>query len=229
MLCLLLITVGMKISNLSFDNTVGLAINGVFVFGALTSVSALFYYTERRMEMKKVISLILALVMCFALCACEKKTQSDGETATTQIPSETVAEESNENKIEFPEPLLLAEHDHIRVELVDIFENDSVKGENNVAHKFLSLKCSNTADYEISVTLRNLSIDGVTVGCIYYMSEPSLLPGETTTFFLYIHDGFYNGLDSLEELFKLKGRFYLYSEGNISEEIPFSIEDARLS
>ena len=177
--------------------------------------------------MKKIFSLILAFVMCLSLCACGKKTQSDG--ATTQRPSETAAEESNENKIAFPEPLLLAEYDHIRVELVAIFENDSVKGENNVPHKFLSLKCSNTADYEISVTLRNLSIDGVTVGCIYYMSEPSLLPGETTTFLIYIHDGFYNGLDSLEELYKLKGRFYLYSAGNISEEIPFSIEDARLS
>lgn len=178
--------------------------------------------------MKQIIPLVLALVMCLSLCACEKKTQSYGATETTQTPPKIVTEENNENKIEFPEPLLLAENDCIRIELVNFFEDDAVKGENKVPHKFLSLKCSNLADYEISVTLRNLSIDGVTVGCIYYMSGPDLLPGETTTFFIYIHDGFYNALDSLEILNKLKGRFYLYSEGNLSEEIPFSIEDSRL-
>ena len=181
------------------------------------------------MDMKKIISLILMIVMCLLLCACGTKMQPYGVTETTQPPPETVAEESNETRIEFPKPLPLVQHDNIRVELVDIFENDSVKGKNDVPHKFLSLKCSNTADYEISVTLRNLSIDGIPVGCIHYLSGPSLLPGESTTFFIYIHDGFYNGLDSLEELYSLKGSFYLWNlERDLSEEIPFSIEDFHL-
>ncbi len=180
--------------------------------------------------MKKVIALILAIAMCFALCACENNTQSYEVTATTQLPPETEAEESYETKIEFPESLTLVQHDNIRIELIAIFENDSVKGKNDVPHKFLSLKCSNTADYEISVTLRNLSIDGIPVGFIHYLSGPSLLPGESTTFYIYIHDGFYNGLDSLEELYKLKGRFYLWNlERDLSVEIPFSIEDFHLS
>lgn len=46
--------------------------NGAMRFSVRSFGYALFYYTERRMEMKKIISLVLALVMCLSLCACGK-------------------------------------------------------------------------------------------------------------------------------------------------------------
>ena len=43
-------------------------------FGALTSVGALFIFTERKEEkqMKKAIVILLAFCLCLVLCACSK-------------------------------------------------------------------------------------------------------------------------------------------------------------
>lgn len=195
--------------------------------------------------MKKGISLVLVLVMCLSLCACgksntctcdcpqcalcEQKTQSNGVADGTQESSVTADEmENGKRKIVFPEPVLLAEDDKVRVELVSFFEEDSP---DKHVGKYISLKMTNKADYEIGIRLKNIAVDGSAVECSYPRAEtPNLLAGETTTYYLEIMDSFKNTLDSLDSLYTLKGRFeVLRRTGNSTYkdayEVPFSVED----
>lgn len=193
--------------------------------------------------MKKVISLILVFVMCLSLCACgqsnactcdcaqcaqcEKKTQSHDAVETTQVSSVTATEmENDKNQIVFPEPVLLAEDKIVRVELISFFEEDSPYKH---IGKYVTMKFTNKADYEIGVWLKNLAVDGNAVECSYPGAQkPTLLPGETTTYYLEILDTFKNALDSVEQLYTLKGRFEVLERTGSnsyknSYEIPFSV------
>ncbi len=70
---------------------VGLATNGVCVFGALTSVSALFYFYQKEgTQMKKAVLLITALVLSIALCACGKSKDTTPPTITMTTTSFTI-------------------------------------------------------------------------------------------------------------------------------------------
>ena len=80
--------------------------------------------------MKKILSLALALAMCLSLCACgtgntctcdcaqctdcEKKTQI----ADVTNADDASAAEKNDNVIEFETPVVVAEDEYLRVELV---------------------------------------------------------------------------------------------------------------
>ena len=99
-----------------------MATNGALRFSVCGSIwgYTLFYNTERRMEMQKIISLVLVLVMCLSLCACLKECDCGcayccGENVkniieTSVLPSQKPEEGiTNPDRIEFSEPVLLAE------------------------------------------------------------------------------------------------------------------------
>ena len=68
---------------------VGLATNGVCVFGALTSVSALFYFYQKEgTQMKKLVALLLSAILIIGLVGCGSISGSDeGETTEKQTAS----------------------------------------------------------------------------------------------------------------------------------------------
>lgn len=189
--------------------------------------------------MKKGLSMILVLAMCLALCACgnsdsctcdcpacaqcEKKAQNIAE-STTEISAS--AEENSGNKIVFPEPVLLAEDNTVRVELISFFEEKSPYKD---IGKYVALKFTNKAAYEIGVDLENLAVENIAVDCSYQNAQiPKLLPGETTTYFIEIRDTFHNALDSLNLLYTLKGRFEVMERTGSNTykdayELPFSV------
>lgn len=80
-----------------------LSLNDAMRFQCVTSV-AQFYYTERRMTMKKYMPLMLALLMCACLCSCGNKESASAENGSKQteqdntlnIQQSTVVVESTE-------------------------------------------------------------------------------------------------------------------------------------
>lgn len=196
--------------------------------------------------MKKIISLVLALVMCLSLCACgqsdacncdcpqcaqcEKKTHSHETVDVIMDSSETTVEQDNNgNKIVFPEPVLMAEDNKVRIELVGFIQEESPWKD---IGKYVTLKFTNYADYEVGVWLENLAVNNESADASYRGGEkPNILPGETTTYFIEIRDAFNNALDSLDQLYTLKGRFKVLRRTGTNSyadayEIPFSIPDA---
>lgn len=183
---------------------------------------------------------MLVLAMCLSLCACgksgtctcdcpqcalcEQKTHSDG---AAEAASGTAAETGeNGSKIVFPEPVLLAEDDKVRVELISFFEENSPYKH---IGKYVTLKFTSKADYEIGVRLENLAVDGSSVDSYSAEGSPNLLPGETTTYYFEILDPFKNALDTVDQLYTLKGRFKVMRRTGSnsyadSYEIPFSVE-----
>lgn len=193
--------------------------------------------------MKRGMSLVLALVLCLSLCACSKECDCGcayccGENVkniieTSVLPSQEPEEGiTNPDRIEFSEPVLLAEDEKVSIELVDFFQEDTNSNEGAVKDKYISLRFHNKADYEIGIFLENLSIAEEVVDITYRKAQnPELLPGESLTYFFKIHDVFGNPLDSMEDLYEFKGRFEIsrrtkpgYYED--SYEIPFSVETA---
>lgn len=190
--------------------------------------------------MKKIVSLVLVFVLCLSLCACGKSdgcscncaqcAQCEKKTHThEEVLSATMAEiEDGKRKIVFPEPLFLAEDQKIRVELIRFFEEDSPYKH---IGKYVTMKFTNKADYEIGVRLENLFVDGNAADYIYSGSAPNILPGETATYHFEIMDTFKNTLDSLDQLYTLKGRFKVMRRTGTNHyadayEVPFSVEEA---
>ena len=192
--------------------------------------------------MKRILSLALALAMCLSLCACgtgntctcdcaqcaqcEQKNHSHGSDSQSSVTAKKT--ENGKSKIEFPDPVLLAEDDKIRVELISFFEEDSPYKH---IGKYVTMKFTNKADYEIGVRLENLFVDGNAADYIYSGSAPNILPGETTTYHFEIMDTFKNTLDSLDQLYTLKGRFKVMRRTGTNHyadayEVPFSVEEA---
>lgn len=196
--------------------------------------------------MKKGMSLVLALVMCLSLCACgqsdacncdcpqcaqcEKKTHSHETVNVIMDSSETTVEQDNNgNKIVFPEPVLMAEDNTVRIELVSFIQEESPWKD---IGKYVALEFTNYADYEVGVWLENLAVNNESADASYRGGEkPNILPGETTTYFIEIRDAFNNALDSLDQLYTLKGRFKVLRRTGTNSyadayEIPFSIPNA---
>ena len=196
--------------------------------------------------MKKMISFVLILATCLSLCACGKdracscdcaqcalctqKTHSH-EIVDTFSESSFLEEkaEADKRKIQLPEPVLLAEDQKVRVELIGFFEEDSPYKH---IGKYVTMRFTCKADYEIGIRLVNIAVDGCAVDCSYPRAEtPNLLPGETTTYHFEILDSFQNPLDSVDQLYTLKGRFKVSRRTGTNSyadayEIPFSIPNS---
>lgn len=191
--------------------------------------------------MKRGMSLVLALVLCLSLCACSKECDCGcayccGENVkniieTSVLPSQEPEEGiTNPDRIEFSEPVLLAECEEISIELVAFFQEDT--DNNGVKDKYISLKFHNKADYEMDICLIHLSVDGEAVDCTYHNAlTPKLLPGESLTYYFEIHSPLGNPLNSMDDLYQFKGRFQVnrctgISYAEYGYEIPFSVEGA---
>lgn len=196
--------------------------------------------------MQKVVSFTLVVVMCLLLSACgngdacscdcpqcalcEQKTHSH-ETVNVIMDASgtTVEQDHNGNKIIFPEPVLVAEDKKVRIELVSFIQEESPWKD---IGKYVTLKMTNYADYEVGVRLENLAVNNESSDASYSAGDmPNILPGETTTYYIEIRDAFNNALDSLDQLYTLKGRFKVSRRTGTNSyadayEIPFSFPNA---
>lgn len=179
--------------------------------------------------MKKALSLILVLTVCLTLGACGKS-KVVNEAANT-------GDGKDGNKIVFPSPVLLVENEAVRVELVGFNQKDSTVKGVTTTKKYIALKIHNKASYEIMLKLENLAVNDEEVKCLYQGTNteyPRILAGDTTTYHIEISPIFDTALDSMEDLYELKGRVkvgeYIKYQGHDGFQNPaelyFSVADA---
>lgn len=201
--------------------------------------------------MKKTVSLVLILAICLSLCACakndvctcecaqcaqcEKKTQIEDVTSADDV-SETA--EQNDHVIEFETPIVVAEDDNLRVELVRFYQDYYRCKEGYQPRKIESteedasletlvvLKFYNKCDHELAIRLNDVYLgdDGATGyhedGSGYL--EPAA--GKNVLGRFLIRSGEHKALQSAEELYSLDGEFYVYhkyEDGVLREQYEF--------
>ena len=189
--------------------------------------------------MKKVISLILAAIMCLSLCACgksdactcdcaqcancEKKTQI-ADASNADNASE--AEEQNDNVIEFETPIVVAEDENLRVEVAKFYQeyrcwtengypnNANSTTEGATFEKFVAFKFYNKSDHTLSVRLSDIYLGSD--GADYFPIESSsteVAAGKNVLGNFLIRTGEKETLKSMEDLYSLDGDFYIYHKG----------------
>lgn len=193
------------------------------------------------MQMKKISSFILVLVICLSLCACGKQAKIDGNNVDDIT---TALEQSDDKVIKFEPSIVVAEDQYVRVELVRFYQdyfrwtdsnwpvqaNSSTEGatlQNVVVFKFCN-KCDHDLYIEMSdVYLEN---DGAhRRGLEASSREPAA--GKNVTGHYLIQTGERESLQSMDELYSLNGEFKIshrVSEGILKDpySLQFSIPDA---
>lgn len=191
--------------------------------------------------MKKAISLILVSVICLSLCACGK-TQESPE----HIPVDSVAEVSkqdNDHVIEFDPPIVVAEDEYIRVELLKFYQDFyiwddfgspikvSASTEGAELEKFVTLKFYNKCDHKLRLYMDDIYLGND--GASLYLMAAKVNPdaGKNVTASYLIRTGEKETLNSMEELYSFEGEFFItheYEDGTPKNphNLKFSISEA---
>lgn len=191
--------------------------------------------------MKKVMALILVLTICLSLCACgqsntctcdcaqcaqcEKKTQNIEITDASHTDGTSEEAEQNENVIEFESPIVVAENEYVRIEVIRFYqEYRSWKGsypntadstvEDAALEKFLVFKYCNKSDQALVVQMDDMYL-GSDGASYHSISSPSveIAEGKNNLGTFLVRTGEKETLKSMEELYYLDGQFYVWSKG----------------
>ena len=201
--------------------------------------------------MKKVISLALVFAMCLALCACAGSNacncdcpqcaQCDEKNHNTDSTSTTAAQ--NDNVIEFETPVVVAEDEYLRVELVRFYQDYrtfSVQGypssadattEGATLEKYVVFRFHNKTDHSLSISLGDIYLGSDGAFCVYdYLSE-KIAPGKNIIIDFIIQAGDKKTVNSMEDLYSLDGDFKIWhidSDGVLKNayQLDFSIPNA---
>lgn len=192
--------------------------------------------------MKKGISLILAAIMCLSLCSCGKSdacscdcaqcAQCENKTHTTEAadisPVDNVPEaaEQNNNVIEFETPIVVAEDEYLRVELVKFYEeyrlwkqgypySADATTEGAILEKIVVFKICNKTDHTLSVAMSDayLGNDGAKIFNIGSGYADDVAAGKNILKDFLILTAEEETLKSIEELYSLDGDFTVWHKG----------------
>ena len=188
--------------------------------------------------MKKTLFLALALAMCLSLYACgtgntctcdcaqcaqcEKNAHVD--TANVRIDSDTVKQ--NDNVIEFETPVVVAEDEYLRVELVKFYEeyrlwkqgyphNADSATEGATLEKLVMFKLCNKTDHTLTTYLNDtyLGSEGADFFDIDGASRIDTAAGKNVLRTFLIQTGANTALESMEDLYSLDGDFSIFHKG----------------
>lgn len=210
--------------------------------------------------MKKGISLILVAIMCLSLCSCGKSdacscdcaqcAQCENKTHTTEAadisPVDNVPEaaEQNNNVIEFETPIVVAEDEYLRVELVKFYEeyrlwkqgypySADATTEGAILEKIVVFKICNKTDHTLSVAMSDayLGNDGAKIFNVGSGYADDVAAGKNILKDFLILTAEEETLKSIEELYSLDGDFTVrhIDEDGVSRknyELKFSIPNA---
>lgn len=206
--------------------------------------------------MKKGISLVLALVMCLSLCACgqsdacncdcaqcaqcEKKTQNTVAVDADHVDHISEEAEQNDNVIEFETPIVVAEDENLRVELVKFYQdyrtfdvhgypsNAKATTEGATLEKYVVFKFCNKTDHVLRIQLKEIYLGSDSAFSVYdYLSE-EVAAGKNALREYIVQTGEKETVKSMEELYSLDGDFHVWHVGddNVSRDryrLDFSI------
>jgi hypothetical protein len=192
------------------------------------------------MDMKKIISLVLVLAICLSLCACGKSDtcpydcdqcaeyEKQAQAAETKVPADATSDsetvEQNDNVIEFETPIVVAEDENLRVELVKFYQeyrcwtekgypnNANSTTEGATFEKFVVFKFCNKSDHTLSVRLSDIYLgsDGADYFPIDGSSSIETASGKNVLGSFLIRTGEKEALKSMDDLYSLDGDFYIY-------------------
>lgn len=195
--------------------------------------------------MKKILSLVLALVICLSLCACgksdgcscdcaqcadcEKKTQSAEIADASHTNDVPEAAEQNDNVIEFETPIVVAEDNNLRVEVVKFYQEHVIWTEHGqpspkkadsttegaTLEKFVVFKLCNKTNHALTTYLNDtyLGSDGADFFDMDGASRIDTAAGKNVLRTFLIQTGANTSLASMEELYSLDGDFSIFHKG----------------
>ena len=192
--------------------------------------------------MKKIISLVLALVMCLSLCACgqsdacncdcaqcaqcEKKTQNTIAVDADQVDNISEEAEQNDNVIEFETPIVVAEDENLRVELVKFYQdyrtfdvhgypsNADATAEGATLEKYVVFRFCNKSDHTLRLELKELYLGSDSAfSANAYISE-KVAAGKNALREYIVQTGEKETVKSMEELYSLDGDFHVWHVGD---------------
>lgn len=195
--------------------------------------------------MKKAIALILALVLCLSLCAC-----GSSEPIINPYHEETFPEATeNEETIKFDPPVVVAEDEYVRVELIEFYQEHYIwhniggmygtpekvtPGTDGASlEKLVVFKIYNKTDHRLEVYMDDIYLGNE--GATEYLMHTriSLGAGKNVTAPYVVRTGELEALQSMEELYFFEGRFTIAHEyedgrnrtyGKLSFSIPAALD-----
>jgi len=193
--------------------------------------------------MKKIISLVLILVMCLSLCACgkngacscdcaqcaqcEKKTQATEIADTSHMEDVPEVTELSNDVIEFETPIVVAEDQNIRVELVKFYQEytswtnagrpSSIKADSTTEgatlEKYVVFKFCNKTDHTLLTYMDDIYLGSDGAYNMNAHSSKDIAAGKNISREFIIQTGEKETLKSIEELYSLDGDFYVSHKG----------------
>lgn len=192
--------------------------------------------------MKKILSLVLALVICLSLCACgksdgcscdcaqcadcEKKTQSAEIADASHTNDVPEAAEQNDNVIEFETPIVVAEDNNLRVEVVKFFQdyrtfdvhgypsNADAATAGATLEKYVVFKFCNKTDHALRIELKEFYLGSDSAfSANAYISE-RVSAGKNALREYIVQTSEKETLKSMEELKSMDGDFYVWHVGD---------------
>lgn len=193
--------------------------------------------------MKRLVAFFLVMSICLSLCGCntgEKQNTIDNN-HVEPVPDTT--ELNNDNVIAFEPPIVVAEDEYVRVELLKFYQDYYLYGgagsavkadpswEGATLEKFMVLKFYNKCDHELSISITDIYLGND--GASYYLLDANVSPdaGKNITRTYMVRTGEKEAVKSMEELYSCEGEFFItheYEDGTKKNPhtLKFSIPNA---
>lgn len=194
--------------------------------------------------MKKFRSLFVFFLILL-LCGCGKEQEPVAETITettineTQLQPQTVEsvgedstkqEKDTKNRMDFEEPVLVAEDENMKLELLCFYQEITSSGGNDgEMEKFISFKFYNKSNHGLAIVLPQLFIENEAATCTYISGPPIAPAGKSVVCNVLIQSASQLPLESLDQLSKLEGNMVIAPTETSSLSnymVPFSFADA---
>ena len=179
--------------------------------------------------MKKAVSLILAIVMCFSLAGCGKTNVVSKETEATLAGNAA----QNNTLIEFNN-VVLVNNETVKIELINFYAEDVnwVTGTQN--EKYITVKATNKTDHDIILNPGKFYLGEDEVYVLLTNGSIAPAPGKSGNYAFIIANNTspeHTALNSLEALYTLEGSFtglhkYEDSSKNKMLNVDFDVQAA---
>lgn len=199
--------------------------------------------TERGIVMKRLLGMILIFSICLSMYACGSAEIQESKDVYPAGHSPEDSVQGYDASIEFDSPVVIAEDEYVRVELIQFYQDYYVWSEFGApvkvssstegarAEKFVVLKFYNKCDHKLGLYMTDIYLGND--GASLYLMAAHVHPdaGKNVTAAYLIRTGAKETLPSIDILYTLEGSFFIEhidEEGNRADThyLDFSIPAA---